>query len=278
MIEPGADFLSLVAARATGAMPLVEPRLPSRFEPETGPSILRAASHEPVEQAIETESPWSAPSLRRAATRPQTHPFPPAPEAGEAPIPPPAAPRPRRSAEPETDARETVFQTIARPSPPRHPQQAERAEPAMLTKALPILAAPMPPRQAPTSEAPQPRLAPAEMIAPAAAPRSAARLPATIEAARTPRHTPVKPEPAQQPPPSILRPLPPPQTARQSRRGERRQPEPVSPPETVVNIVIGRIDVRAQAAPPQAAPAQPRIVAPQPQTLADYLQRREAAR
>ena len=280
MSGAGADFLSLVAARAIGEMPLVEPRLPSRFEAETGPSRLRAESDDRIEEAVETQSGWSAPALRRAAIGPQAGLLPLVPDVEEAPPAPPVARRPRRPLEPDGDPRPTAVEPDARSSPDRSPQNAAHAEPAMLPIAPPpILAAPMPPRQPMAAEEPESRLAPPKRAAPAAAPPAVAQpAAATPAVAPAPSRTPTRSEPAPQPAPPVLRPVATPQIARQPRRGERRQPEPLPPPETVVNIVISRIDVRAQVPPPQAAPAKARVAAPAPQTLSEYLQRREAAR
>ncbi|MDT8760903.1 hypothetical protein MZO42_19560 [Sphingomonas psychrotolerans] len=76
----------------------------------------------------------------------------------------------------------------------------------------------------------------------------------------------------------MLRPVALPQTTQPSHRNERRRDAVPPPPETAVNIVIGRIDIRAQVTPTPAPPARARVSAPGPQPLTDYLKQRDTAR
>jgi len=51
------DYLSLLAARLSGAAPTVQPRLPSRFEPPARPLNLEGALPGPVEEQVEEPAP-----------------------------------------------------------------------------------------------------------------------------------------------------------------------------------------------------------------------------
>jgi len=278
MTASGPDFLSLIAAKAVGAAPLVEPRLPARFEARReGAGEVPRIWEDPVEVAVDVDVARPASPPRRPpvetlandmrpvapeAADPGNDAQPPRARGAETPAPPAAAPR--RSApaqaQPAASARVQAPPAVAAPSPPLLVPPAEakatyRSEKPVADRPAFQPAVPAvrvqdrvsrPAAEAVASDAAaQP--APFEAPVPASQVRERARDPAVSLAELRPRPT----------------------------RGEHRAAER-SPPTPVVNITIGRVEVRATAAAPAppARPVQPPRTAPQ--SLADYLKRRDA--
>jgi len=280
------DFLSRIAAKAVGAAPLVEPRLPSCFEArrEAADEFPRSWE-ESVGTAVDAEPGGSAPTPRRAIVEAAADDFKPiGPEAaktgGEA-----QPPRPRRE---ETGARPA--------SPARRPSPAQ-APPALVAQPAPASARAEVP--AAVLDLPRPLLLPpAETKGPDRSGRAIAGqlvfepvvpamggqdpishpAPETDESDVATSHGFEAPVAASHPQGLALdRAARMPEIRPRPTRGEIRAAEH-SPPRPVVNITIGRIEVRAHAAAvaPPARPAQPPRRAPQ--SLADYLKRRGGAR
>ncbi|OYY68093.1 MAG: hypothetical protein B7Y47_14420 [Sphingomonas sp. 28-63-12] len=287
MTAPAGDFLWKVAARATGASPIVQPRLTSRFEPVCA---AMPADRPPVEPVIadsdehndvrETRAPMTkrqqiivpstqdnrvtaptaanvdAPSrtirrpASRAAARPPQPSASPAPELDRSPQPQAAAPPPIVPAEPDRSSRAVVPGIPGTQSalPPPADALGQRRDP--------------PPR-------------------PHSGRRDFVRAePATSLVVSPPHLPPV--EPARPPATQILeverRPIPSAPTNHRAEQRHRRGAAPLQPPTPVINITIGRVDVRAQiaATPVVAQPAPPQNQGPQ--SLDDYLRKRGGAR
>jgi hypothetical protein len=282
MTPTGADFLSRIAAKAVGDAALVEPRLASRFEAAAGggdwlagwsdepdpaaagaawleapppPSVARPPASEAAPAHIsiaETGDPVSAKAPDRAKVRPR-------PTEAEPGAPAQAASAPD-SAPPSLVAVAEVGFAVAdgaRPLP---------APPAPFPRERRMEAKPPPPHDSGSIPAPparEPEEAPLGRTGPLRAERARSSPPAPPVLTPQPSARALA-MPAR---PSEIRPRP-------SRR-ERAAPGPVPPP-PVVNITIGRVDVRAPAPAAPAARAQPPRTAPQ--SLADYLKRRGGGR
>ena len=286
MIGSRPDFLSRIAAKAVGAAPLVEPRLPSRFEArrEAADEFPRSCE-EPVEAAVDAEPSGSASPPRRPrveAVASETRPIgretaatagearPPRPRGTETGTPPP-------SAAPPPPPAQAPAAPLAQPAPA--PARAEMP-PAAPDRPRPLLVPPPETGAADRSEGAIARRPASEPVVPAARERDRASRPAP-EAAASDAPPPVAreaPAPAARPQsPALDLAVRMPEIRPRPTRGEIRAVEH-SPPRPVVNITIGRIEVRANAAaaaPPTRRTPPPR---PAPQSLADYLERRGGAR
>jgi hypothetical protein len=275
MTAAGADFLSQLAAKAVGAAPLVEPRLPSLFESGLAERAL------PIEEVAEVPAAAlvrSAASLRQP---PEERPVQAERPRGALQAPEPSAPQqpptPRlevRAAQAEPDAVPAlVAQPLLRPAAAQAPEPpavvARRERPEAETPSLPS-------RQASREPVEAPSLVPL--------PTHAARPEPAVEAARNlvvqlrdPAQAPVVRAEQQPPATPLLRPAPLPASVPPLVRGRERAAAEAEPPAPVVNITIGRVEIRAAVAAP---PAKPRP-APQrqaPQALADYLKARSGGR
>jgi hypothetical protein len=317
MTSTGADFLSRIAAKAVGAAVLVEPRLPSRFEAAAGSgdslescrdesSATAAAAgrlEQPPRRSVAARSANEAglaethigqtgdpapakmvPGRGFARPRP-TELEPPAsaqaPDARDSPLLSPAA-----GAEIRLAAVDGVRPLLPPPgSSPRERRMEASPPPPDLAGSLVAPLAPGP-ESAPVCGSSSGRADEPGSIAPTPpllAPQSSARLPAvpvrgvgSVRADKARSSAPAPPILAPQPPARLLAaPAGLPEMRAKPARLERSAPAPVPPP--VINITIGRVDVRASApAAPAARPA--RLPRQAPQSLADYLKRRGGGR
>jgi hypothetical protein len=276
----GPDFLASIAAKAVGTAPLVEPRLPSRFEarPEGAGDFARAWE-EPLElEAMPRPYP---PPRRRAVAEPAGDSEPAGRQAAQTagPAEPRLPDRAGKADQAPATARE-VAQAPPAPVAPHRPAAARAAGPSPAREPPPpllVVPAGAELRDAPERVAPRPAF---EIAAPAA--REQERLASPVaeaaapDAAATNRIGAPAPAPAAQPrPPAAELTLRSPEAGPRPTRGERRaaETEPAARP-PVVNITIGRIEVRAPAA-SAARPSRPaRAPSPAPESLADYLKRR----
>ncbi|MET0309938.1 MAG: hypothetical protein ABW023_14625 [Sphingomonas sp.] len=285
MTAAAPDFLSRVAAKAVGALPLVEPRLPSRFESDVANAgRLAGGGEEPLERIEEVEQSWSASSLRRTITRAAPADAPREPlETDELPTPSPR--RRARSKQGETEAPAPASDLIEeRPSIAAQPRPvAEQA--SKMPSPVPALLAPPDVRLEVQRIVDRTHAATPEPAPVAPAPREEARQelekrtvrdedPARVVA--TPTATFLAP---QKPPVPRAQPRTPEILPRVARRDSDSDSDSnaAPPPMPVINITIGRIDVRAHTTATTAAA--PRPQAPQreaPQSLADYLSQRSA--
>jgi hypothetical protein len=286
MTGPGTDFLSRIAAKAVGAAPLVEPRLPSRFEtrPE-GPAETGPAWQEPLETEVEISAAPAVPARRRPAVElAATGPGPTEAEAAD----PVDEARPRS---PREAGRAERAAAAAQPPPLPTPRLVAVTEPAPASRRTeeahamadvprPLLVPPpqAEPRKPPLSATPPPD---PEPFPPPARERGRPSPPAP-EAAESDRPVPNRlEEPARSSRPQAVAPdlaIRMPEVRPRPTRGEIRAAEPAPPPRPpVVNITIGRVEVRAPAAAaPPPRPARPSR--PEPQSLADYLKQRGGRR
>lgn len=285
MREIGPDFLSRIAAKAVGTAPLVEPRLPSRFEPRAERADAFFQDWEgPIEPAAGLPPAQTAPPLQRTAAAAV-----PASAGRIDPAPTEDGPEARpRKAEPGATRTGAVQTPPPTPAPPEPPAQASAPVHAAPPPAVPDLPAPrlIPPPQALRPAAPE-RAMPGPAFEPdLAAEREQVRGPRPAHEAAAPTLAAAsKAEgPARAPHPQPLArdlAIPKPDLRPRPTRGALRSAEPMPPPgppvrPPVVNITIGRVEVRAPAAgtAPPPRKAQPQQAAPQ--SLADYLKRRGA--
>jgi hypothetical protein len=291
-------FLDHLVARSlelptAAAAPVVRPRLASRFEPRLDP-VTPAAAPPWEETAAEPAAP-SAPPRRppaeRSAAVPETT-FDevrrPAPRSSRPPPPQAGARGESRGEDPEPSP-------SFLPAPSRREPGGERPAPTVRRAAAPV-----PPslavqegrsRAEPTRAADQARRAPAaERPHPPAAPPAPEERPRVEPAIRRIEVervvTPVPPPAAAAPPPAASVPrgrepaasTPPPAPAFLQPRVERLAPEPFSArraeaaAEPVIQVTIGRIEVRATPAP--KAPARERPAARPAVDLEEYLRQR----
>ncbi|HEV7661605.1 MAG TPA: hypothetical protein VGO55_17330 [Allosphingosinicella sp.] len=282
MTGGGPDFLSRIAAKTVGAAPLLEPRPPSRFEARREGADEAPPSWEDSAEAAVGAEPAGSPSPRRALVEAVANDIRPVTIESEDEAQPA---RPRKA---ETAPRRAA---AAQPPPPARASPARMAQPAPASArdeaplAVPDLPRPLlvPPAETRATDPLESAIAsrPAfEPVVPAMREQDRGSPPAPRAAASdvAVRGASEAPAPASHPigrardlavrmPEIRPRPM----------RGEIRAAER-SPPPPVVNITIGRIEVRADAATaaPPARPAQsPRTP---PQSLADYLKRRGGAR
>jgi hypothetical protein len=249
------NFLDKLASRSLGLAPVVQPRLASRFEPQTpaarfpSSSLLEGAEDERI---AEGEAQHERPEARQPETRVVE-------DRRAVPIPPPSAPREKRA------------ERESQPAPPQ--QQSQPPHPAAAAH-VPVQPVETRTQNAQTNTVAAPPHAPRPSFAEGAQPREAVRGEAfrsEDEAALDTRirrlmannldgtvgNEATKAAPVAQPP------------ARREESPEKTQ---------TIRVTIGRIDVRAVTAPaPQdqrRAPARP---APQ-LSLADYLKQRGGGR
>lgn len=287
MTAPGTDFLSRLAAKAVGTAPLVEPRLPSRFETrpevpgETGP-----AWEAPLETEAEVRSAPAVPARRRPVPEPAA--VGPGPrEAEEADPGHQARPRPPR----EAGRAAQPALAAAQPPPPPQPQPVAVTAPAPASPSIEEVGA--------VSDIPRPLFVPTPRAEPWTPPATAApppalqplpaaererdrpfpRAPEAAEAVRPVAKSVEEPAESSRPPAAPLDlAIRMPEVRPRPTRGEIRAAEPAPAPRPpVVNITIGRVEVRAPAAAaPPARPARP--PRQEPQSLADYLKQRSGRR
>jgi len=260
-------FLRRLAERSLGAGPEpVQPRLPLVFEGPVEDVPLELERHEEVEArpAERREPP------RPVSPAPEVEAAPPEPPRAEpaAPSPPPPAPVVRPAAEaPPAEPPPIVPPARVEPStPPAPPPRAPVVPPAAEAPPAP-----------PTPPAPPPSAAPAE--------------PATAATPRAPAPPPAPPTPA----PVVARVVgDEPRASREEVRPPRRDgaavepvigaqvqlgapPAPIAVPRAPgppsVEVSIGRVEVRAVFAPPEAEPAPP--PAAPTVSLDDYLRARD---
>jgi hypothetical protein len=272
------DFLSTLLARARGDAPgespavLLQPRPLARFEP-TAPAG------------------WDA--LTFSAESSPAEPPPPAPGAP----PPPLAPPDYRSPIPMTPAGHAPDPGLAtglspKPQPPppaaRDQQQPQTpggplAKPAPAPLAAPPLT-PQPPLAPPAGDGARPSRPPIEpnpaeisTTTPPGVQPALTILPESERLASSPAPT---SDPADRLPAHLEPALPPPRTGRLQPAlpapPEAPAPPPAAPPDPVINVTIGRVEIRAAA----PAPAPERRPRPEPPVLSldDYLRRRQQER
>lgn len=244
------DFLARLAARALGTEAVLVPRLPSLFEPAGGASALSAA---PLESAVEREAPAPAAAHARQVAAVD---IPPAPHAASTMLAPAPLCLPVTERESFVPAR-TPHDVERRASVPgdtvrSRGHEAPPVPPVATAPHAPPLSPPSPP-VAPRSAriAPQRAMSVPTPAAPARASVQAAPAAAVASRASQPR--------------SAASPAPP--------RPRAQVPAmPAAPAtETVVQVSIGRIEVRA--APATSAPSRRRDE-PRPTRLDDYLRQR----
>lgn len=293
MTGAGTDFLSRLAANAVGAAPLVAPRLRSRFEPDADASAGQGMEWEEPGAGTETVAPaWSAASLRRTlAGPPAGAPLLPEPAAAETVADAPPAPRGRRKPAPapraapaRADDASLVPPKRAEPPVAPGPERGEiqpakappRPDPTPLAADEGPTGPPAPPilRHAALPLAPP---APREAEPPPPPIRETVRL-AAAEPAPTQGTALAVPDPAASAPQPLLA-FAAPRALREAlppapRRLERLPDAPA--PATIVNITIGRVEVRGAEAAAPAVRARKEAPRPAPQSLADYLARRSA--
>jgi hypothetical protein len=247
------DFLTALAASALGIADGVEPRSRSRFEDAPGAAW--------GEQTVEIEAPGPAvgaietPRAQAAVARPAS------PEiAGETAVPPAAPfaepPAPEPAPEPATEPTVIRRVRVAEAPPARAPapqpeltDAPRRSERVTEPEAQPI----EPVRVLRASDAAAERDAPPPAVSP---PALAAREPPTPIVIVPDR---VEPARSEAPPSAPARP-------------DATAAHPAEPPAPVVQVTIGRIEVRALPAP--AAPPQPAAKFAPALSLADYLARK----
>lgn len=254
------DFLGRLAARAVGTAPALRPRPRALFEPDA------IAGAEPLEVEEEREAP-PAPRARPSAAPPE------APEPiTRAAEPPPAAepeapPAPR--ARPERHAVERTAQAPQREAPPApRPQRATAAPPVVVEQRREVVAPPPPPAAPPRRE-PRPR-PPARELAATSVVRRAPDEPAeTLVTPPLPESLPLRSQ-------AIARArslAPPPAPAPQPGAAPVRDAPPRPAPEPVVEVTIGRLEVRA-ATPGQPARPAPTVERAEPLSLDRYVRER----
>ena len=272
---PRGDLLGRIAARAVGAVALVRPRLPGRFEPPGAPG----------------EPPDVAPRARGGAP-PQD-----APVAATSTI-PPQQPDPGSALVVAGRAAPTAAPHTVQPAPvgewnatlwPDPGEVALRVALEARGRVPTRPAGPEPKRLAPVAQADRlpPRNTGAAGVEPSGevAPHSPVHSQqATPVLARVAPQSPARPAsavprlaPVFVPVPQRLVPAP--------RRFDPAPARgaglvtPAAPPgETVINIAIGRIEIRAPATAGPASPPASRRAGSRPQSLDDYLRARETAR
>ncbi|MES2741982.1 MAG: hypothetical protein V4754_13660 [Pseudomonadota bacterium] len=289
--EGAGDFFSRMVQKALAADGLIAPRLPSLFEAAPGlPQGAAPAWRQATPQVGEREH-GSRPAAPEAVPAGQGRP--------RARAPDPAAPPPAAEAGLALPARRTA----ALLAPARQAPWA--ADPDDIAAPEPVLPEPGRAAHAPPTARPGRRAAadlgaglPPAVLLPAASPsaRTLAGLPApgpqapasgplaptpTLSHADAPRASGVLLPPAPRPSPQpaagpALAPPTPSVSPSATRAAERSAPwnEPaLAPAAPVINVTIGRIEVRAM--PPPAGPGRPRAAAVQaaPLSLDDYLKR-----
>lgn len=258
-------FLQRLALRESGAVPVLQPRLPSWFEPAAGRTP--GAAPEIVDEAREETVDRVAPAPGRPAQRNHAEPRQPAtppvrvPIAGPAPASRPlaalVAPAPRMTI-PETKAQETtrlpaILAPLAAAPAPAEPAPA-RARPAQARQLVIQETGPLPARRNESAAPPLPLAA--TQAAPASAPPARAK--AALQAPPTP---PLAPPSVRMAPAALL--------AVQAAEGRRSAD--AAAPEPVVQVTIGRLEVRAVQSAQAPAPPRPRQA---PTSLDDYLAKR----
>lgn len=265
------DFLSRMAERALGIEPVIKPRVKTLFEPAGATGLLAPAD---VEIGGETQSTFAAHPLQRilapaAAVAPdRTHRDP--PEASQHHV--PSAPRPQSGARPEANGRSD--------RPPPAPSGRDQVAPSD-NSASPMRA--------------QPRDVPAAVSKSSLVVNDSGER--TRNAAVTREHAPNDRQSAKRDgrsatlaprtePASVVK-LSPPSTAIAMPKGmpailqlHERRPSPRREiaDERIVNVTIGRIDVRAALPAPATTQPRPALRPDPPQPLADYLKQRERER
>jgi hypothetical protein len=257
------DFLTRIAARAVGDGARVEPRLASRFEDDGGGAVVEQVAEMSAATLDGSAETWPAAVLYLV---------PPAPAARDEATVAPTRPAVHDAAPATT-------------TPATAPVAAPRPAPAAPDAAAASLAKAAPPVDAPALAAPR---APDRMRVDRTPIMAGVRTPTSPPAPPRAGHAPVEPRIVMLVPRADAAPMPGLRTPANA-RGAASPAMPVfgmarhtaatsaSPAPPVVNITIGRIDVRAPAAAPAATrPASPRAAAPQ--TLGDYLRGRDGAR
>ncbi len=249
---PANDFLARLAARAVGDEPVVRPRLPGRFEQPTDAADEEAPVLAGPIGPIAAPPPRDVPpgATTPVDARPETAPE--RPPAREAPNEPAEYPlQPARLAEPSQIPRPTAF---AAPEPILNVAARHAMVPAAAT------VVPQPPlRRPPVAPAPRIVEPPARFVE-----RITVHQGAAAPAIRSATHRPISGD--VRPPQAVLTPAP-------ARAEVLPPPAQPPPPETIVNIAIGRIEIRAPSQ--TAAPAPARVRSGQPaQSLDDYLRTR----
>jgi hypothetical protein len=253
-----ADYFRHLVVRSLQPQAVVQPRLAGRYEPlqPGGPSWAAGQ-----EAGLETDSEV------QVRAQPQTRPD-------------PAAPRPQAVGSVLEETRLPLQSSPEEPSPGLRPAPLQQ-EAGLKSVSMPELV-PLPrDRAAPPPPAPVPADEPRNENAPIAVPPAAARLeaPAPEPAApASPGERSPQPESPPAPPRLELKPIlaPAPLVGQPERPREAPVP-PAVEPAPVVNITIGRIEVRA--APPKTdALARKARSAPPVMSLEEYLKRRNGGR
>ncbi len=265
------DFLSTLIARARGDAPgegpasLIQPRPLARFEPASAAGWdALSLSVESGAEAPARPAPGDGPSLAPPAPQPQAD-IGPADQA--APEPPATQPPPRHAPQPAARERQ--------PSELPVPAAAESAPAPLAAQPLTPQRPPAPPSgeearpsRPPAAPGPAenpapapPRVQPAQTIV-----QQSERQTSLPAATAPPAEKTTRLEPALSAPPANgLQPAlsPPPPTSAQP---------PAAGPEPVINVTIGRVEIRAVAAPPP--PQRTPRTEPAVMSLEDYLRRR----
>lgn len=273
------NFLGRLAGRAVGAGPVIAPRLPSLFEmPDHRQEPFGSGWEESVEtseRTIETaQNPATAPlfappratSFQEAPDQRHMRPERQLPSAAEpAPAPPQRIVPPTLPPLPLIQQRLIVAEAPPVLAPRPRPGPSDDMGSAPPRSAILVDERPALPR--PTRMQPEAREgAPAQRKA--AAPR--------FEAVKAVRPGAVLPSLAPSPLPAIIKSAPMIMPAPARREMARADPAPPAAP--VVNITIGRVEVRAHVSAPVASVPAPAPASAAPQSLDDYLKQREARR
>jgi hypothetical protein len=264
-----AGFVEHLVAKARGTASTIAPRLPSLFEPVVALQAPEKTPEETKEETDAASAPAWTPAAREVA---QT-----VPDAGPLPVPPQAASRDGdRSGHARSGAaKDRIGQAVSLPDPNATPALAALPLPSMTT-----IPAPQPSR---------PRRADVDVSA-VLEPATGTRHPAHTVAMGEERAIPPQPapgvdRPAPLPPDrpyatGILVPQPPavalPPAALRSEAESSTGAAAAEQSAPVINVTIGRVEVRAvQSAPPAARASAPK---PKPLGLDDYLKQRGGRR
>lgn len=285
--EAEPDFLARMVDKALGTEGGIAPRMRSLFEPAleaplaASPTWLNESTRaaEPMPEDAHGHPSWPSPVAEPG--RPPPHDDSPPGRAEQAPV---AAAAPRKAGAPlASDAAPAaklqppaVPAVAAKPVPPVIVPMPDRFEPSAIPLPIPAPAA--------TAAAPRRGEAGASPPPPRLGPVPQAALPPMREdqAATSEEHG--SSLSADEPAPTRLVPTPAverflvavPSVRRRAQRDERGRQQPDAPAAAVVNVTIGRVEVRAMPAPAAQPPRAAR--GPQPLSLDDYLKQRRGER
>ncbi len=289
------DYLTLLASRALGLMPVVRPRLPGRFEPvrpvhASGDSLLEAIGETGTPPDIAVQAQGTRGQQETAIARAALRETPAPGTAGEPPLAvsehpaalaqqvaamipqtlPPAAPDPSRRPAGVTPGRHHAPAGLATAT-----SAAYEARPQPGASVMPLL------RGVAEQPASQPRPAPPQEPSQRFAvpvPQVAAPGPSPDSSMPHEAPSPVAGPAVEAAPPAWRAAMPPPRRWRQpspsARSAQGVETREAAPPEPAIRVTIGRIEVRAAPPAEQALPLAPRHPA---LSLSEYLRDRDGA-